>query len=351
MLLSSAPSTPSTIDLNHPSLNTPIHLADPDRPYLQHGLEYDELGQVRIKPEIESKMRPSEIKLVHALIAAGRLSEANSIVGCRRICKPLSHCPDNHEVIAARVICDRPLLHEACATGVRRAIKFTCEHPKLAEFLFRNRFEVFTLTIPGDQWTLAAHEYLRGIFNMFIKLLGDGHGWMRSISFAAADGMVEARVIHYHKKGLLGGWPTIEAIWQRVAPPGSTLSIYTFDNRDGDTQAAGLRYATEGFEDYWTSIRPGDELRLSLEFRDYSLTNLYGYFRAFSTEKAHAPFPVRCSECSQEHVSAHHMPLLPEDELGKRYKRILKPTYVINLWRPLGRHRVEVTHSMKSPPN
>jgi hypothetical protein len=350
MSLSSTPA----IDLNHPSLNTPIPLADPDRPYLQHGLEYDAEGQVRIKPEIEAKMRPKEIKRARALIAAERLSEANAIVGCGHIYKPLSQCPDNHEVVAARVVCDKPLLHEECARGRRRASKFTCAHPRLAEFLFGHRFEVLTFTIPGDQWTRAAQEDIRTIFNTFMQLLtalvGDGHGWMRSVSFGAADGMVEGRIIHYHKKGL-PGWPVLNKLWQQVAPPGSTLSVDIFDGRDGNTQERGFLYALSGFDNYWDSIRPGDELRLSLEFRDYNLTNLYGEFRGLSTQNPLVPSCIKCGECSKQHISALHLPLLPEGELGTTFKRIVTPTYPIKLWRGQGRWALEHLHIIESPPN
>jgi hypothetical protein len=347
MSLSSA----STIDLNHPALNTPITLADPDRPYLQHGLEYDEQGQVRIKPEIEAKMRPSEITLVHRLIDAGRLSEANGIVGCGRICKPLSECPDvsPHEVKAAHTACDKPLLHAGCARAKRRLAKFVCAHPGLARFLLCNRFQVFTFTIPGDQWTRAAQEDFRRRFVAFTKQLEIGHSWARNVSFSASKGSVEGRVIHYseHK---LPGWSALNVMWHKVAPPGSTLRINTYDGRDGDTQEKGLLYAMTGFESYWLMSERPDELKLSEEFRDYDLTSLYGEFRAFEDEEPLETPPLKCGTCGKDHVPALHRQMGTLEELKQRYDRIIIPTYGMNIKGNRGIKKIKVPYSTPSPP-
>jgi hypothetical protein len=352
MSLSSA----STIDLNHPALNTPITLADPDRPYLQHGLEYDEQDQVRIKPEIESKMRPSEITLVHRLLAADRLSEANGIIGCGRICKPLSECPDvsPHEVKAARTACDKPLLHAGCARAKRRLAKFVCAHPGLARFLLCNRFQVFTFTIPGNQWTRAAQEDFHRRFVTFTKQFEGGHAWARNVSLSAANGSVEGRVIH-HSEHKLPGWPVLKAMWQKVAPPGSILYIHTYDGRDGDTQEKGLLYAMTGFESYWImsersmSERP-DPLKLSEEFRDYPMTSLHGAFRAFENEEPLDPPPLKCATCGKEHVSALDRPLMTYEELEEHYDRIIMPTYGMNIGKGREKATIEVPYTTPSPP-
>jgi hypothetical protein len=360
MSLSSTPA----IDLNHPSLNTPITLADPDRPYLQHGLEYDEQGSVRIKPKIEAKMRLSEIARVHALIAAGRLSEANSITGCGRICKPLSECPEvsPHEVKAARTVCDKPLLHEDCARAKRRLAKFVCAHPELAEFLISSRFEVLTFTIPGNQWTRASQEDLHRRFVAFTKQFVEddpgrvvNHSWARSVSLSATDGNVEGRVIHHSEKKLLG-WPALNAMWKKLSPPGSTLSIRTYDGHDGDTQEKGLLYAMTGFEAYWMvsdamklTPRP-DPLKLSEEFRDYDLTSLHGGFREFENEEPLDPPPLKCATCGKDHVSALDRPLMTYEELEERYGRIIMPTYGMNIGNGRRINTIEFPYATPSPP-
>jgi hypothetical protein len=352
MLAASSTLAPSTIDLNHPALNTPIHLADPDRPYLQHGLEYDEQGQVRIKPEIEAKMLPREITRTYALIAAGRLSEANSIVGCGRICKPLSECPDAspHEVKAARTVCDKPLLHEGCARAKRRLAKFVCAHPGLARFLLCNRFQVFTFTIPGDQWARTGQEDFHRRFVAFTKQFEAGHAWARNVSLSAANGNVEGRVIHYSKHKL-PGWPVLQAMWQKVAPPGSTLHIHTYDGHDGDLQEKGLLYAMTGFESYWTMPQRPDELKLSEEFRDYDLTSLHGDFRAFEDEEPLDTPPIKCGTCGKDHVSALHRPMGTYEELqGRGYGRIIMPTYGMNIYRDRGISKLKVPYDIPPPP-
>jgi hypothetical protein len=353
MSLSSA----STIDLNHPSLNTPITLADPDRPYLQHGLEYDEQGQVRIKPAVEAKMRPSEIARVKALIAAGRLPEANSLVACGRIHKSISQCPDRHEVEAAQTICDRPLLHEKCARAKRREAKLTHEHPELVAFLLHTSYSVLTLTIPSDRHSVAAHRQLRECFKRFrSRVVGeDSHkeyGWLSSVSFAGAPGTVESRVICYHEDGL-AAWPTLNKLWQQIAPPGSTFRVRTFDGHDGDLQSDGLLYAMGGFEPYWMSIRPGEELALSAEFLGYDLTGLYGMFRSFTASMPDPPplTPTLCATCGKEHISALHLPLMPIEELLEMFDHINLPGYGKSRWYSPAVRAMVSSRGSPSPPS
>ena len=338
-----SPSISTVIDINDPRLNEIIHI-DPNSVPLQHGLVYDSDGHVQVKPEIAAEQEPRVLARVARLIAAGRHSEANSIVGCRHIQNVTSYCSD-HEAEHAPVICNKPLLHEVCAATKSRIAKFSHEHLELHAHLLQSRFQVLTFTMPPSSTLAIGMTLARERFSRFVAglELSEFHGWQWLWGYAPDSTTFFA----VHEGGGLPAWPELNARWRRIAGPDATLRVRTFDGRDGDTQRDGLTLANSGFRAYWDAVAAGsiDPLVASENLRGQDLTTLHGAFRGFAGTVDHDPdaddatdadsgpssdaeshLPI-CLRCGKRHVAAHGTMLLTKAELGQRFDHIRPPSY------------------------
>ena len=315
---------------NHPALNTPQADGGYDRP-LQHGLCYAPDGSVVIRREIVEKLDANRLNRCVELVQDGRLSEANSLIACRNMRRPLSACPDNHEVDAPPVVCEKPLLHEACATPSARVAKFQADHPELYKHLLQSKFSVITFTCDA---TITPAGSLRHIFRLIddwrskFFLEGD-HGWYRNAAFAPGFSRAETRMLHAGDK--LPPQPTMERWWKSIAGTNASLRVKTYDGQDGDSQEVGLRDAFGGFVHYWTTIHAAkdkSELEISEDLKGVPLSMPFGAFRGFASavtqdrDTMAVELPT-CSQCGKRHVSMTHLPIMLPEELGGRFDHIL----------------------------
>jgi 5-methylcytosine-specific restriction endonuclease McrA len=330
--MSTSPSSsvlPATLNENDPALNTPQTI-DPTadayaKPKLQKGLTHDTQGHIIPRPSVAAMLNQGESTTIDGLIAAGRLSEANSVLACQRARNPLSHCPDNHEIDAPAIRCVKPMLHEACATPSARTANFRYNHAALHKHLShpRTSFQVLIFTIrrpyvPSDHELHTQTVEGREAFHRFTEQFEGAHGWQWL--FGSDEGLRDTVFHVIHEGDKLPPWPTLNAMWRRIAGEGASLTCHTYDGKDGDTQEEGLRIANSGFVNLWRYGRDR-VLGISEAFRKEDLTALYGTFRSYTppdgeavTEAAKPELPF-CSKCGRQHIPWKGAPLVFPEEL------------------------------------
>lgn len=304
---------------------------------LQRGLCRDESGALRVRPDIEAKLRPETKRTADFLLFEHNTAAANAVVGCGNLVKVREQCSFGHVAHVASIFCDKLFLCDRCATPKARVRMFRYEHPYIYQHLMSTAFSVLTFTIKHDSAADGAESRIRmdnakELFQAFYEKVDVKSGWYFFPAFQAdADRRftyTKFFAIHAHSPRellirKLPGWPTLDAAWKSIAGSSAEIRIRLFDGKGEDKQLEGLKLALSGFVDYYKAIG-NDTARLvefAKAFAKYPSSTPYGFFRGFDGREEtlrvqHAlkdhkenPQEVDLDEDGEE----HHHPTFCED--------------------------------------
>ncbi|MGA8733812.1 MAG: hypothetical protein WB558_07815 [Terriglobales bacterium] len=292
---------PAEISLDDPRLTSEVLHENPDgdaydrKKKLQHGLCYDDVGKLRVKPEIEQSLSPDRLRIANALLAVGDAAKANSFLACNLLQKIHGVCIDEstgewHDTYITSTACDMPFLCAPCATPKARVRRFRHDYPYLFQHLMRSAFHVLTLTIadaPSSDPVVIQAQRAVGIEKLKQFTEGiDGDrpksesGW--KLLHALGQG-TKFYVIYQGPK--LPAWPSLNAQWQAIAGADATIRCKMFDGKDDDDQLIGLHLAFSGFADYHVHVTKENLVAWMTAFADFDTSLTYGLFRGFDARE------------------------------------------------------------------
>lgn len=340
----------ATILATHPSLNTPqTDNTSADAyapPELPKGLMRDANQDIIIRPEIDTHLDETKRERVYQLITLGRISEANTYLGCCLIHIVNRHCPHWCEAWTTITHCGKLFLCDVCAEASTRLARFANDYPHLYEHLLASQLSVLTFTIEDQPWDKPSDlrdnlDRAQAKFREFMSAFtGDEHAWAFYAAFGhdSNDASYFPRTKFYaiHAGPRLPHWPTLNGQWRQIAGPHATLRVKLFDGKDGDLQSDGLKLALSGLEEFHDGAADMDGwpvADISAAFRGYDTSTPYGWFRGFDArinaeEAATAgpdPEPAtkeKCGHCGEGIIRDPKPALMTINELHAKGTRI-----------------------------